>query len=222
MSPALIAACLKQRGIGLAALTDHNSSLNNPSFAFHCRRQGILCLYGMEAQTAEEIHMLCLFSSLKQALDFGQFIYDLLPPVMNKPEKTGDQVYVDEEDSILGEVEKYLITSADISIEELVKEVHLRQGLCIPAHVDRPSFSLTSQFGSITRGNWDALEAVRLDRYPPINTLSYPVIFSSDAHYPEHIARRWTELEVDEDNITLASGEVNIEELKKALLKKIV
>ena len=62
-----------------------------------------MCLYGMEAQTAEEIHVLCLFSSLNEALNFGDFIYTLLPPFMNVPEKTGDQVYVDEEENILGE-----------------------------------------------------------------------------------------------------------------------
>ncbi len=220
MSPSLIASYLKQKGIGLAALTDHNSCLNNPAFAFHCKKHGILCLYGMEAQTAEEIHMLCLFSSLDAALDFDSFIYDLLPPLMNIPEKAGDQVYVDEEDIILGEVEKYLISSIPISIDELVKEVHRRQGLCIPAHVDRPSFSLTSQFGSVTKGDWDALEVVRLAGNESLTRLPYPIICSSDAHYPEHIARRCTEFEIDENTILLASGNINIAELKKAFYKK--
>lgn len=222
MSPSLIVSYLKEKNITLAAVTDHNSCLNNPAFAALCKKENILCLYGMEAQTAEEIHVLCLFSSLEDALAFGTFIYDLLPPFMNVPEKTGDQVYVDEEENILGEVEKYLITSASISIDDLVKEVHKRGGLCIPAHVDRPSFSLSSQFGCITPGGWDAIEIVRLDRDPPLDTLNYPVIFSSDAHYPEHIGRRWTDLEVDEKNIILPSGNVNIEELKKALHKKRV
>lgn len=222
MSPSLIVSYLKEKNITLAAVTDHNSCLNNPAFAALCKKENILCLYGMEAQTAEEIHVLCLFSSLEDALAFGTFIYDLLPPFMNVPEKTGDQVYVDEEENILGEVEKYLITSASISIDDLVKEVHKRGGLCIPAHVDRPSFSLSSQFGCITPGGWDAIEVVRLDRDPPLDTLNYPVIFSSDAHYPEHIGRRWTDFEVDEKKIILPSGNVNIEELKKALHKKRV
>lgn len=222
MSPSLIVSHLKQKNIRLAALTDHNSCLNNPAFASLCKKEKILCLYGMEAQTAEEIHMLCLFSSLEKALDFGSYIYELLPPFMNIPEKTGDQVYVDEEENILGEVEKYLITSADISIDDLTAEVHNRGGLCIPAHVDRPSFSLSSQFGSITQGKWDAIEVVRLERDPPLNTLNYPVIFSSDAHYPEHIGRRYTELEVDEKAIQLPSGEVNLDELKRAFHKKRV
>ncbi len=220
MSPSLIVSVLKEKNIRLAALTDHNSCLNNPAFSLLCRKENILCLYGMEAQTAEEIHVICLFSSLDEALNFGQFIYSLLPPFLNNPEKTGDQVFVDEEENILGEVEKYLITSADISIEDLCSEVHRRKGICIPAHVDRSSFSLTSQFGSITEGNWDAVEVVRLERDPPLETRSYPVVFSSDAHYPEHIGRRWTELDVDEQKITLPSGDVNIEEVLRALNKK--
>ena len=42
-----------------------------------------------------------------------------MPDIMNIPEKTGDQVYVDENEEILGEVDKYLVTSADVSLEEL-------------------------------------------------------------------------------------------------------
>ncbi len=220
MSPSVIVQYLKEKGIKLAALTDHNSSLNNPPFAKLCKQNGILCLYGMEAQTAEEIHALCLFSTIEKALDFGIFIYDLLPNFLNVPEKTGDQVFVDEDENILGEVQKYLITSASMSIDDMAKEVHQRNGLFIPAHVDRPSFSLSSQFGSVTEGDWDAVEVVRLDPSSPIDTMHYPVLFSSDAHFTEHIGRRYTELEVDEKNICSPSGEVNLDELKRSFQKR--
>ena len=220
MSPSRIVSVLKEKGIGLAAITDHNTSLNNRAFASLCKKEGIAPLFGMEAQTAEEIHVLCLFSSLTSALMFSNFIYDLLPPIMNIPEKMGDQVVVDEDETILEEVKKYLITSANISIDELEKEVHRRGGLYIPAHVDRPSFSLSSQFGTITEGNWDAIEVVRLDRDPPLDTHGYPIIFSSDAHYPELIARRYTELDLGELDLYTPSGEVNLDTLKTALDKK--
>lgn len=220
MSPSRIVSTLKERGVSLAAITDHNTSLNNPTFATLCKKEGIAPLFGMEAQTAEEIHALCLFNSLSSALDFSNFIYDLLPPIMNVPEKMGDQVVVDEDENILGEVEKYLITSASISIDELEKEVHSRGGLFIPAHVDRPSFSLSSQFGYITEGNWDAIEVVRLDRDPPLDTHGYPIIFSSDAHYPDLIARRYTELDIGNFDIYTSKGEVNLAAVKTALDKK--
>ena len=82
-------------------LTDHNSALNVPAFFAACRERGIAPLAGIEAQTSEECHALCLFSDAETALALGEELYDLMPPVMNIPEKTGDQVYVDENDDIL-------------------------------------------------------------------------------------------------------------------------
>ena len=161
MSPRQIVKTLKEKHIALAALTDHNVALNCPAFAACCKEAGIAALYGMEAQTAEEIHVLCLFPELQTALDFCASWYETLPNVMNKPEVTGDQVYVNERDEIIGEVEKYLITSAPYTLDECAELVHKAGGLVIPAHVDRPAFSMMSQLGAIVAGDWDALEFVR-------------------------------------------------------------
>ena len=220
MSPGCIVEELKNNGISLAALTDHNSSLNCPAFATLCKRAGIQALFGMEVQTAEEIHVLALFNDLTIALEFSDFVYDRLPTIRNIPAKTGDQVYVDENEEILGEVEKYLAMSIDLSIDEVATEVHARGGLVIPAHVDRPSFSLMSQFGVITEGDWDAIEIFKPDRDPPLDTKGFPYIASSDAHYPEHIAERYTELEVDED--FLQADKVDLGKLKAALKTSVL
>ncbi len=237
MSPSVIVDALKGKGVQIAALTDHNSSLNCPAFSYHCQKAGIAALFGMEVQTMEEIHVLCLFSSLDVALAFSDEIYTLLPPIMNNPEKTGDQVYVDADDDIIGEVDKFLVVSCTYGVDELAKRVHELGGLVIPAHVDRSSFSLTSQLGFIPEGDWDALEVVRL---PPANidwvdgkqvqrsldTLGYPLTTSSDAHYVEHIGRRAFELDFadaplqGEGGILKNDGSVNIETLKEALKRR--
>ncbi len=237
MSPLAIVKMLKERGVQIAALTDHNSSLNCPAFAHHCKEAGIAALFGMEAQTQEEIHVLCLFSSLHTALSFSDEMYELLPPIMNNPEKTGDQVYVDNDDDIIGEVEKYLVVSCDIGIDDLTKRVHELGGLVIPAHIDRSSFSLTSQLGFVAQGDWDALEVVRLppatvdwidnkQHFTPIDTLGYPLTTSSDAHYPIHIARRTFDLDFadsplhGDDGILNDDGSVNMNTLKDALKRR--
>jgi PHP family Zn ribbon phosphoesterase len=228
MSPTVIAEYLKSRGVQLAALTDHNSALNCPAFAEACRVRGVAALYGMEAQTSEEVHALCLFSRLDTALSFSDELYDLMPPIWNIPEKTGDQVYVDAEENILGEVEKYLVTSVALSLDELAERVISLGGIIIPAHVDRPAFSLTSQLGFIPDGPWAALEVVRM---PPLDhalrdssyadTRGYPLTTSSDAHYIEHIARRSFELNIgdlplfENDDITVC-----METIKAALSKR--
>lgn len=215
MSPLAIAEVLSQKGVQLAALSDHNSALNCPAFADCCRAKGIAALYGMELQTAEEVHVLALFSRVETALDFGREVYDTLPPIMNDPEKTGDQVYVDADENILGEVEKYLITSSVYGIEQAAARIHALGGLCIPSHADRAAFSLMSQFGEIIDGDWDALEVTRIPSSE--NTLGYPLTTSSDAHYIEHIARRPFTLDIGDRALFDGSGAVDIEVVREAL-----
>lgn len=201
MSPATIISTLKERNVQIAALTDHNTALNCEPFMNLCRKNGIAPLAGLEVQTIEEVHILCLFADLQNALILGKEVYDAMPNIPNDPERNGDQVYVDEDENILGEIEKYLITSAEITIDDLAKRVHQLNGIVIPAHVDRPVYSLTSQLGFIPDGEWDALETVRPnDKLAPIcDTKGYPITHSSDAHYIEHIARRTTELNIDDN-----------------------
>lgn len=220
MSPANIARVLSRLKIDVAALTDHNSAENVATFEKVCRENSVLPLFGVEAQPQEEIHVLCLFSRPEEALELGHFLYEKMPDIMNVPEKTGDQVYVNENDEILGEVDKYLITSACISLEELTQKARGLNGLVIPAHVDRPAFSMYSQFGCIVPGDWDALELVRLPKSPDFDTLGYPLITSSDAHYPEHIGRRAFELDTGGEILKMKNGYVDIEVVRRALQRR--
>lgn len=229
MSPSYIAELLEEKGVQLAALTDHNTALNCPAFAIACMKHGIAALYGMEVQTQEEVHVLSLFSDLQTALDFSDEVYDQLPPIMNDPEKTGDQVYVDENEDILGEVDKYLITSTAFSVDDLEKRIHQLGGLCIPAHVDRPAFSLSSQLGFIPEGNYDALEVTRIPpmvadpftgKQVPLGTLGYHLTTSSDSHYPEHIARRPFDLDIGDLPLIKKDGTVNLDTVRAGLLKR--
>lgn len=224
MSPRAIAARLAELGIRLAALTDHNTALNCPAFDLACKEFGVSALFGIEAQPREECHILCLFSTPEAALAFGSELYDLLPPVMNIPEKMGDQIFVDENEDIAGEIDKYLITSADIGIDELAARAIELGGIVIPAHVDRPSFSLTSQLGFIVDGPWAALEVVRMpDRTQYANALdtrNYPLITSSDAHFPEHIGRRAFDLDIADANLLRADGRVDLEMIRAALERR--
>jgi PHP family Zn ribbon phosphoesterase len=186
------------------ALTDHNSSLNCPAFAKLCPQFGIIPIFGMEATTSEEIHVLCLFTSLEASLAFNEFAYSILTPFLNNPEKTGDQVYVDEEDNIEGEVDYYLVNPLDMSIDDIGGKVIEYGGIVIPAHVDRPAFSMVSQLGVLVKGPWTALECVRIPpsfNGIPLDTLDYPLTTSSDAHYPEHIARRPFHLDITAEEL---------------------
>ena len=225
LSPRVLADLALRRGVQVLALTDHNSSLNCPAFARVCPPRGILPLYGLEATTQEEIHILCLFTSLEASLDFSDYAYSLLLPFPNNPEKTGDQVYVDDEDGIEGEVEYYLINPLDLTVDSIGAKVAEYGGIVIPAHVERPAFSITSQLGVMIKGPWDAVECTRL---PPminqeaLDTLDYPLITSSDAHFPEHVARRPFELDISLEELAPngLSGEADMAALRRALAKR--
>ena len=197
MSPGLIARTARERGLKMAALTDHNSALNIPAFAAACAVEGITGVYGLEVNTREEAHVLCLFETPEAALALGSFLYPLLPDIPNNPLKMGDQVYVDQKENILGEVEKWLLGGADIGLEELLEEVHSRGGLFIPAHIDRPAYSIPSQLGFLPSLAYDALESVTVPTSVPLYPGAPRVIQNSDAHYPEDVAKRTTNFEME-------------------------
>jgi hypothetical protein len=230
LSPRRLLELGAARGLKLMALTDHNSSLNCPAFAKLSSLYGIIPIFGMEATTSEEVHVLCLFSNLEACMAFNEYAYSILTPFLNNPEKSGDQVYVDENDDIEGEVEYYLINPLNLSIDNIGVKVNEYNGIVIPAHVDRCAFSMTSQLGIVVNGPWAAIECVRIPPFlneKPLNTFGFPLTTSSDAHFSEHVGRRPFELDVSIDELLSGNGkngsiynEANMEVLKQALEKR--
>ena len=209
MSPSVIASELKKKGIDAASITDHNSALNCPAFADACKREGIWGLFGIEVTSMEEAHLLCIFETPDAALDFGEFIYKNLPDIPNNPETFGDQVYVDSEDNIIGEVEKYLGNALMLSIDEIRDEALSRSALFIPAHVDKPVFSIPSQLGFLPDDKYTAIEV-----FNPASSsdyeLKYSVVTSSDAHYLDAIGKKYFTVDVADKSflsLALALGE---------------
>ncbi len=197
MAPRDIARTARERGLDLVGLTDHNSALNCPAFREACNEFGLYPLFGMEVTTSEELHCLALFGRMEESLAFGEEITRLYRGPVNNPSKSGDQIYLDGEENILGEVEINLAQGAcAIGLGELGNLIAGRGGLFIPAHIDRPSYSVYSQLGFLPPDSYDALETTQAS--PPLDTGGYPLLASSDAHYPEDIGKRYTELDVEE------------------------
>jgi len=161
----------------------------------------------MELTSIEEVHCLALFDNPDTARELGVFVYDRLLSIPNNPELFGDQVYVDEDDLIMGKVEQYLGAAIQLSVDELEKEVHSRNGLFIPSHVDRIKNSLYSQLGFIPVGDYDAIEISKKyylnnkNFLIPGNTAAYTVITGSDSHFPDDIGSAYVEIECDEISI---------------------
>ena len=205
MSPYNLVNMAKILGLDLIALTDHNSCGNCRSAMKVGELAGITVVPGMELCTAEEIHCVCLFDDIDRAEAFSSYVRTTLPPVKNREEIFGRQLYMDEGDTVLEAEEVLLTTASSISIDTLPTLVKEYGGVCFPAHIDRESYSVLSSLGDFPpelevtafeltpvaseedyRKNYPALEGKRLLR-------------SSDAHYLENMREKEFYIELEEN-----------------------
>lgn len=191
MIPPLIVQKAVSLGLNLIAITDHNASENAKAVMEAARKEDLVVLPGMELQTKEEIHVLCLFDTLEQLEMLQTLVNKTLPNIPNNTEFFGEQFIVDRTGDFIRRKEQLLINSTNLSIEEAELAVHDLDGLFIPAHVNRQAFGLIHRLGFIPQGlDVDALEISRHTSpekcskdFPMI--MKYPLIQSGDVHFLE-------------------------------------
>jgi len=189
MLPGPVLSRAKELGISAIAITDHNSAGNSRAFLEKGRELGIMVFPGMELQSIEDIHLICLFENLADLLAFQEQVYLQLPQMDNNKESFGEQWLVDKEGLLIGEVEQILLIGTSLSVDEWVTHVHQLGGLCIAAHVDRQGFSLWGHLACLPPElDLDGVELTPHLRRDPVlmeaikkRGLSY--VISSDAHY---------------------------------------
>lgn len=149
MTPNNIAGMAAIKGLQILALTDHNSAKNCPAFFEACRAQGIIAVAGMELSTAEDIHLVCLFRELEDAMRFDEEIEKHLMPIKNRPEIFGEQYIMNGEDVIVGEFDSLLISATDLPIEEAISLAKSFGAHVHPAHIDRESNGIVAILGGV-------------------------------------------------------------------------
>lgn len=189
MTPANIAGMAAVAGLQIVALTDHNTTENCPAFWQACKAQGIIPVPGVELTTSEEIHLLCLFRNLEQAMEFGAQIAAARLPVKNRPDIFGRQLVMDHTDKVIREEEILLINATALSLEEGTALCRSLGGVCMPAHIDREANGVISVLGTFpanlgytcyelsSTGNRQEMEGA----HPHLKGLR--CITDSDAHY---------------------------------------
>ncbi|MFZ4399027.1 MAG: PHP domain-containing protein [Bacteroidales bacterium] len=193
MSPVNIIKKAKERKLDIIGITDHNSTKQCKTCREIGLKNGIFVLCGAEITTKEEVHCLTFFENDEKLFAFQQFIETHLPSIKNDIKRFGYQLLVDENENITDEEEMMLNTALNVSIDELAEKVHELNGLFIPAHVNRPKFSLISQLGFIPADiKADALEITRhitkeafLNQNPYLK--AFPIIQNSDSHFLDSI-----------------------------------
>ena len=147
MTPGNIVGMALLNGLQIVALTDHNSVKNCPAFFALAKAHGIIPVAGVELTTAEDVHAVCLFRTLEDAMRFGEFIESRRVRIKNESEIFGRQLIVDQNDEVCGEEPDLLINAVNISLNEAHEEVTARGGVCFPAHIDRSANGIISMLG---------------------------------------------------------------------------
>jgi PHP family Zn ribbon phosphoesterase len=189
MIPPLIVQKAIELGINLIAITDHNASENAAAVIIAAEGEDLTVLPGMELQTEEEVHSICLFDTLEQLDELQKIVDRSLPDIKNDPDFFGEQFIVDETGQFVKRKEQLLINSVPLSLGEAFHAVSDLDGLFIPAHINRQAFGLIYHLGFIPPDiNWIALEISRhitpqdaIASYPQLKNI--PFIQSGDVHY---------------------------------------
>lgn len=162
MSPVNIVNSAKALGLDIIAVTDHNSTLHCPLTIELASRVGIFAVYGAEVTTREEVHCVCLVEDEPKRKLLQQFLEDNIQRVPNNVDIFGYQVVVNEQEEIVQEIDYLLHGALNKGINEVEAFVHSIDGIFIPAHADRPKYSITSQLGFVPPDlNYDAIELSR-------------------------------------------------------------
>ena len=190
--------------LDVIATTDHNCAKNAEAIMRCGDTAGILVIPGMEIECTEEFHIVALFRDLEGCMAMHDIVSAAMPPIANDINIFGRQVIMNADDEPVGEVENMLVTACSLSVDDVVREVRALGGVCIPAHIDRDSYSIISNLGYIPnelgfscvelskRADYPAM----MQQYPYLD--KYRIISSSDAHYLQDITERINALELEE------------------------
>jgi PHP family Zn ribbon phosphoesterase len=152
MIPPLIVQRALELGLGMIGIADHNCAANAAAVVEAAQGTGLTVLPGMEVQTREEVHMLCLFDALEQVERWQGTVDAALPRRPNRESFFGAQYVVDASGAHRYTEERLLATSTSLSVEQVAEGVVALGGMCIPAHIDRPSYSILSNLGFVPQG----------------------------------------------------------------------
>ncbi len=203
MTPGNIVGMARSVGLQVIAITDHQSCSNCAAVIAQAERVGgPLVLPGLEVESQEEVHLICLLPDLASAADLAARIRGSLPAIANRPEIFGRQVLVDENDVESGTENVLLLQACRLGCDEIAALTLARGGVCIPAHIDRDANSMLTVLGRIPADfpartleiSARADAAALLDLHPEL--AGFSLIRGSDAHRLTDLAQAGWPLEI--------------------------
>ncbi|MBO4848994.1 MAG: PHP domain-containing protein [Clostridia bacterium] len=215
MTPCNIAGMAFLAGVRIVALTDHNSCKNCKAFFAACEDYGVVPVPGCELTTSEEIHMVCLFEGLKQALDFDEAIQPYRMKLKNRVEIFGSQPIMEKDDEIVGEDPWFLPAATSLSLADAAELVRSMGGVAYPAHIDRESNGMLAILGMFPdEPSFDLCEVRDKENAEKLSG-GRRVVVSSDAHRLTDFAVTLNHIELDCD------PEAPADEIRHALIENL-
>jgi PHP family Zn ribbon phosphoesterase len=208
MAPKAMMQKVSEAGIDIIAITDHNSMSNCLAYQQVAKEFDITCVYGVEVQSAEEIHAIVLFDDWQKASSFASELYDSLLPIDNDPDYFGDQVVINSAEEIVRFEERALINSSIWSFDQVIEQVQIYDGFIFPAHVDAVSYSIIGQLGFVpAQKEIFALGLTancNLESFLEENEYlkDYCFIQNSDSHYLNQIGSVYTEFYLESPTVS--------------------
>lgn len=205
MIPPLLVARGREQGLDVVGIVDHNSAGNAQAAVDAAAESGMVVKPGLEVETKESVHLLCLFDRVEQALEMQALVYDHLPslPAAAGSQSFGYQFLVDCEGAFLGHEQRPLFAATALSCAEVAEAARGKGGLVLGAHADRRAHGLLAVLGFVPPDlSLDGLECGPGD-------LHSGRVASSDAHRLEEIGSRYTIFEAES---------VTVEALRQSLL----
>lgn len=186
MTPAAIAAQAARAGLHAVGITDHNSAQNCRAVIAAAGRQGLRAWPGLEVETSEEVHVLCLFDDVGAALELDSRVAPGLPQLHAGSAGLGRQLLFGADGRAAGEEPRWLVGASALDLDQVLAEVRELGGIPIPAHVERSANGLLGVLGLYPPGlvvpalEWSSVMAgpERAAGVPPGLT----AVVGSDAH----------------------------------------
>jgi len=196
MIPPLIVQRARELGLAMIAITDHNAAGNVVAVREAAEGTGLTVLPGMEVQSREEAHLVCLFDTVAQVMAWQAQVAAALPDRENDEAFFGAQWVVDASGEYQYTERRLLAVSTALAVEGVVDGVRALGGIVLAAHVDRPSYSLITSLGFVPAGL--AIAGVELSRradpvevgrrFPQL--AGYGRLVGGDAHRLEEMTNR--------------------------------
>ena len=196
MTPSNIVGFAKLQGLDAVAIADHNAIANVKVAMDVGDAFDVVVVPAMELQTAEDIHILCLFEKFEDLQSFYNSIN--FADIQNRAEIFGEQLILDEDDNVLGQEQRMLLVASGVSVEEVVSLAKQHNGIAVAAHIDREENGMVAILGTVTE-DFSVVEiSATATKQIQCCTTGRKVITNSDAHTLEDIGVADGELEVTE------------------------